>query len=357
MVNAVVILGAGSSAPFGVPVLSDIFTNKQAREYLVSRPALHKTLQDTIWDPRGLNAATANLGPTMEDILTMLRDWENAHARDESGVPSPPDLVELRRSLYCLIQRAVFEGKSSDVGRHLNPLIEYCKSTFDHVTWATFNWDCIFESSFYYSSDLPWPAGLRSNPSVAVQLKGWNPGNRKHVLLKLHGGINWWMIDGRLTYLRWGPKGDLSHHWEEYDKGANPGAEPVILEPSVYKYGNSPAFDALKGQWGIFLHRLIEAEYVVVVGYSLPDLDSYAREAMLVAFQLNPSCKWLIVDPSQAACQRYTRLFGTKQATTCQMTLTDFNKDMSVQLEKAFPALGPVASTKKVSVEEIRKTG
>jgi len=28
----------------------------------------------------------------------------------------------------------------------------------------------------------------------------------------------------------------------------------------------------------------MEANYVIVVGYSLPDLDTYAREAMLVAF-------------------------------------------------------------------------
>ena len=69
------------------------------------------------------------------------------------------------------------------------------------------------------------------------------------------------------------------------------GLIPVdVIDPSPHQ---SIAIDKLvrdfsehrsRGQWRIFLQRLMEANYVIVVGYSLPDLDTSAREAMLVAF-------------------------------------------------------------------------
>src|SRR2546425_6288417 len=208
MSNLVVILGAGASADFGVPILSRMFSDAQAHAYVLSNPRFHTMLRSTIWDPRGLTLDRADSGPTIEDILTMLRDWESANQRDPLRIAAPPDLAYFRRQIYVLIQKAVFQGKSTSPG-HLNPLIDRCRKDFEHVTWATFNWDCIFESSFYYSSDLPWPQGVRANCHVVVDLANWVQGNRKHEFLKLHGGINWWLIDGALRYLSWGGKQEL----------------------------------------------------------------------------------------------------------------------------------------------------
>ena len=338
MSRAVVILGAGSSADFGVPILSRIFSDRYARAYLRKRPEPLEALNNYIWSPRGLKVDTAEQGPTVEDILTMLRDWETAHSRDPSRVMAPPDISSLRHGIYCVIQRAVFVEKSSSPG-HLNPLIKLCRSQFEHTTWATFNWDCIFESSYYYSSDQPWRSGLRGNPTVAVDLKDWRQGSKKHLLLKLHGGINWWMQDDHLNYLSWGKNGSLQDRWAAYEQGDKSQGEPVILEPSFYKYTDSAPFRILKAQWSQFFHNLLQADYVIIVGYSLLDLDTYAREMILTAFQINRQCRRLVIDPSHQICERYKQLLGTRSATCIEETLSSFNNEITDKVYEAFPTL------------------
>ena len=152
-------------------------------------------------------------------MLTVLRDltyqpWVPDDARPKSA-------RAFRRGLYVLIQRAVFKGKST-TGGHLNPLIKICRKNFEHTTWATFNWDCIFEASFWYSQPYYGPGTPRVNPSLAIKMANWRTGSKKHMLLKLHGGINWWDIDGKITYCEWSSGGSLEQKWDEYDKNEVP---------------------------------------------------------------------------------------------------------------------------------------
>src|SRR5262245_57454357 len=74
--RVVVILGAGASAPFGVPTLRHVFTEVRARNHLGNDAFLRDRLRDVFWGPRGLNINSSPDGPTVEDILTILRDSE-----------------------------------------------------------------------------------------------------------------------------------------------------------------------------------------------------------------------------------------------------------------------------------------
>lgn len=51
--RAVVILGAGSSADFGVPTLANIFKDHHARRYLQAKSDLLGQLNEMFWQPRG----------------------------------------------------------------------------------------------------------------------------------------------------------------------------------------------------------------------------------------------------------------------------------------------------------------
>ena len=215
MSRAVVILGAGASADFGVPTLQYMFKDPHARRYLKERADLLSQLNTVFWDTRGHGLETSEQSLSIEQMLTILRDWERESSLDE-GL-RPKNLPELRRGLLVLIQKAVFEGKTTDRGRHLNPLIEICREKFEHTTWATFNWDCMFESSFWYSQTWMGP-GSRSNPRLAIPLRNWHGGTSKHTYLKLHGGINWWLINDEITYLRWTEDGPLAQKWAEYNQ-------------------------------------------------------------------------------------------------------------------------------------------
>jgi len=154
-------------------------------------------------------------------------------------------------------------------------------------------------------------------------------------LLKLHGGINWWKIGGQLTYLSWGGNQELNLKWIAFEQGRANGDEPVILEPSAYKY-ESPNYALLKRQWEFFFERLCEADCVIVIGYSLPENDTQARSRITIAGQVNANCRWLVVDPSDIICQRYKRLLGHTRLTTEITSLAGLNNDIDDTLRRAF---------------------
>lgn len=335
MANAVVILGAGASADFGVPTLAYIFKDSRARQYLNGHPRLLESLNKWFWKPRGYGLETSEQSLSIEQMLTLLKDWEN-ETRIEDHL-KPANAARFRRQLYCLIQRAVFEGKSSNA-KTLNPLINICSTAFDHTTWASFNWDCIFEASFWYNSG-PWRN--RDNPMLAIPVESWYGHDNRHTLLKLHGGINWWLVGGKIEYVSFTGSGHLQGKWQQYESEpsiTSTTPRPVILEPSFYKYEASE-YDKLAPQWEFFFEQLINADYVIVVGYSLPELDIRARSTILTAFQVNEDCRWLVVDQSVQTCRLYSRLIGTARAEISQTSLSGFNNDISARLGQAFPGL------------------
>ena len=335
MARAVVILGAGASADFGVPTLASVFKDLRARMYLTNNPPVHARLNEFFWVPRGHTVQTSDKSVTIEDMLTILRDWEN-----EPAVPAaskPAGVTAFRRKLYVLIERAVFQGKSTK-GEHLNPLIGAARTNFERTTWASFNWDCIFESSFWYSqpNNGPWS---RDNPRLVVPIENWHQGPQRHTFLKLHGGINWWMIDEHLTYVPFTGGGPLAARWTQYDQNPDSPEQPVILEPSFYKYQDA-AYQLLAPQWTEFFDRLLDAQAVIVVGYSLPPADSFARSKIVTAFQVNTAARWLVIDPSETTLDRYRQLLGEARVTLLLTGLSGFNNDILAQLQAAFPDLG-----------------
>ena len=326
MANAVVILGAGASADFGVPTLRNIFKDRHARAFLRTQPDVLTNLNALFWQPRGHTIDTSEQSLTIEEMLTILRDWEQEPTW--RGALDGNQVATLRRNLFVLIQRAVFVGKSTGAA-HLNDLINLMTNRFDLVTWASFNWDCVFEASYWYCR--------HGNPRLAVVLQNWRSTSRKNEFLKLHGGINWWKVGDELHYVRFGRGGDLMTRWDDYSSGHGRG-EPVILEPSVYKY-HDDNYDLLRPQWERFMERLCEADCVLVLGYSLPEADSQARSKITVAFQVNPDCRWLVVDPSEDTCRRYRRLLGQTALTTLELGLAGFNNELKANLQLGFPTI------------------
>jgi hypothetical protein len=214
---------------------------------------------------------------------------------------------------------------------YLNQWIDHFGDNCDEVTWASFNWDCIFESSFYYCSG---DSGLnRKNPHVAVKLRNWFSSPTHHTLLKLHGGINWWYTGAHIEYLPFGAQPTLTTRWDEYAEGRAAG-HPVILEPSCYKY-DDPVYSLLEGQWDFFVRKLFEANTVVILGYSLPEADAKARMALMMGFQSNRDSRWMVVNPDANVCNRLSRLFGNKRLSIFPISLQDFNQQFAKNLEIA----------------------
>jgi len=317
-------MGAGASADFGVPTLRGIFKDIRAVQHLTDDNWLLKHLREIFWHPRGFDWETSERSLTIEEMLTILRDWELETA--VTPKLSADELRRFRKSLYVLIFRALFVGKSTRA-EHLNQLIKFANNNFNHTTWASFNWDCIFESSYWYTRG--------GNPTLGVNIANWRNGSTSHLLLKLHGSLNWWMINNVLTYLRFSGSGNLRGQWSKFMGETSPTDCPVILEPSYYKYEDD-VYKIVEPQWRMFLERLVQADYVLIIGYSLPSADSQARSKLLTAFQANTKARWGIIDPNPEICSTYGRLFGITRLKTFVGSLVGFNNAFADNFKALF---------------------
>jgi len=144
------------------------------------------------------------------------------------------------------------------------------------------------------------------------------------------------MVNGRLTYVRFASSGDLARKWSEYSKDPNFSDQPVILEPSAYKYCGD-FYKLLAPQWSKFFERLCEADCIIIIGYSLPEGDAQARSKMMTAFNINKKCKWLLIDPSESTYARFIRLLGQSSLMVLRKGLAGFNSDIRSNLHQAFP--------------------
>lgn len=319
----VVIMGAGSSADFGVPTLSGIFKDWAAARYLRRDARLHEWLQRVFWEPRGHTLATSDRGLTIEEMLTLLRDWK----KEDADAADLAEIDDTRRRLYILIYNAVYVAKTTNV-RHLNSMIEALNRSFSQITWASFNWDCIFEASFWYVTG--------HNPHLVIGLDDWrNYPFPKNEYLKLHGSINWWLVNDRPTYFKWGNTGNLADKWKELEEERT-NDRPIILEPSAYKYEDPHYADVLKPQWDQFYRRLCEADCVLVVGYSLPDNDPEARCKILTSFQVNQHSQWAVIAGAEARA-KYDRLLGPRRLNTFDKGMAGFAVNVEDNLRLAFP--------------------
>ncbi len=333
MAKAVIILGAGASADFGIPTLRGVFTDIAVRRYLARNQWLLDRLNEFFWIPRGQSLATAQNSLTVEEMLTILRDWER---EADAGNPELTAAIpQFKRFLNVLIFNALYEGKSSK-GGHLNPLIQFAHQHFEHTTWASFNWDCLFEASFWYNSGTT--LAERYNPILIVPIENWRGGSRRHTFLKLHGAINWWMINDMLTYLSFGRGGGIEATWRNYENEVPGTGYPVILEPSYYKYQDD-TYRILESQWRAFRRSMTAADYILFVGYSLPAADTLARSKITTAFQRNTQARWALIDPSGDICRRYERLLGTTRFKYFPKTLVGFNTALTDNMREAFPGI------------------
>ena len=319
--SAVFVLGAGASTPFGVPTLLRVFQDSFAKRQLQKDTFLHEKLSRLFWLPRGRTLETSHLSLSVEEILTLVRDYEH----QAYGAPSllGQEAERFKRSLYVLIKKAVYDGKNTR-SRSLNSIIEFARRNFRHVTWASFNWDCIFEASYYYSSG--GHRFYRSNPQLVINLENWRNTSSNQVFLKLHGGVNWWYEGEAIHYLPFGSQPDLDNRWQEYEEN-RAGGVPVILEPSYYKY-EDPIYQYLKVQWQYFVNALLAADVVVILGYSLPEADTEARRVLSIGFQSNQRARFVVINRSQWVCERYERIFGTDRAVCIHNNVEDSTQQL-----------------------------
>jgi len=101
--------------------LRSIFKDPAAATYLKRDGKLHDWLQRVFWEPRGHSVTTSDKSLTVEEMLTIIRDWQS----EDKDAEDLKDIDDIRRRLYVLIYHAIYVNKSSDKA-HLNGLMDAC---------------------------------------------------------------------------------------------------------------------------------------------------------------------------------------------------------------------------------------
>ena len=72
------------------------------------------------------------------------------------------------------------------------------------------------------------------------------------------------------------------------------------------------------------------ADYVIIVGYSIPESDSLARAYIRESYHANKNGKWIIIDPNRSIIERFTNLIHSKprKIKHYPLTLKEFNNSV-----------------------------
>lgn len=188
------------------------------------------------------------------------------------------------------------------------------------VSVISFNYDIAADMALFR-------AGLKPTYILDNMYHGENP----VPLLKLHGSLNWASEKGTnqinplhlSEYLKKYSIPGFEEHGEvalpigsqlvEYyekftDVRVNP--EPVIVPPS---WNKADYHQALSKVWAAAAQHLSEAEYIFVIGYSLPETDSFFRHLYALGSVGKSALRKIVVfnpESSGETDQRFRRLLG-----------------------------------------------
>jgi len=314
--RCVVILGAGASKPFDVPLASELLPEMLKKSSDQTFKGALRKFRDDFKLPSGDFKHLSEEYPNLEEILTIIKIREFAKEIPKSirkRVKLDFDIDEtFEKNLYVSLMKSVYENKrTKDFDNHENHpwhgFFEYCDK-FAATTWCTFNWDALLDSSFYHWSDF-WGDQIRSM-KMHTNIRGsFNSGPEEtHYLLKLHGGVNFWWNESNPDKMEYEAAGkQLKQRWEKFEKSDESAGKPAILEPSGFKYQSGEIYNVLKPQWDDFSHELQNASAVIIIGYSLPNLDPEVKNRLEAT---NANAKVIVFDPDDNVYQDYENIFG-----------------------------------------------
>jgi len=339
--RCVVIVGAGASVPLHVPAHAHLLDRlnrspsaeesergymREADTYLEENPEFKNNLRKI---QKQLTRPWKKK-PNLETILTVIRvvesiDISKIKILEPLGLPyfgdiiklinsfpeeffDPYNIKEFEKQLYIFLKNVVYGNKGvlesyTKVKNPWSAFFNYCDG-FKQVTWCSFNWDCLLESSFYrVHCDKHETMQL---PNDIEPVTGSSPiePSKRHKLLKLHGGINLWYDKGQTQIVHLLPGRPVNDQWNNY----NENAYPIILEPSAFKYDNH-VFKRIESHWKEFECVLNSANVIIIIGYSMPDFDEKARKILETAATENSSAAIIVFDPDSRVHRKYKKIF------------------------------------------------
>lgn len=315
--RCVVILGAGASAPYGIPMASELLSRAdEMREEYPDFVRKIKKLAECFEGEKNLEDILTEVNNAFQ-IFSAITELNDQDLLDTN-------LNKFRYMLYLLVNNSVdLETVPSD--GPMNRIFDFC-ADFKHTSWCTFNWDRVLETAFFShrKAHHKGTLNLRKDENITIE-NYWENVSDCNLLLKLHGSIYWWYRQKslhQLKYVGWGSTdGTHANEWEKFEdvvKQPNLSVSigvPAILEPSAHKY-QGEIHKKLQPQWDRFEEELQNADTVLVIGYSYPENDSKMPVSPIknALEKVNENAKVVIIDPDGTGMvrARYEEVFKNK---------------------------------------------
>lgn len=327
----VYILGAGFSRPAGLPLVSDfMFQMRDALEWHADKgnrqavEAISKVLQfrlnatssayrvrvdlENIEDLFSLAAASAeNLDEAMKVAIASTIGWATckSHActtgfrAKEGSSPSFPGQWQLSDPLNRAWKVPMYDFIAKTLLDRWGETSPSTKSTI-----LSFNYDVLLEAALA-RTDIPFSYGVKSLDNSGSSSSG---NAESHLLLKLHGSVNWAVPKHKRTEIS---------SFSDPDELIADGLVPALLPPT-WRKDSLTAFSAI---WNQALDAISNATRIVVIGFSIPPTDFHFRYLLAAGLRSNISLREIVfVDPSSSLLkERSNSIFANQEINAARL--------------------------------------
>jgi NAD-dependent SIR2 family protein deacetylase len=354
MSRLVFILGAGCSAAAGAPTMPRFLDRAESILRSGQLSGDDPSAFDLVF--RAYDCLQSIYSKSSEIDLLNIESLFAAFEMSETvgslrGLIEPHSVSQLipaiTRTIVRTIERSVvIPGNGTQAPIPYGSFCEWVKSRPIELSVITFNYDLCLDWALQV-------AGLR--PDYRLPNDG-PEGRGSFDVLKLHGSLNWagcercGIIPKRLSELTniMLPAGDGTARLTVADKFAHQTCsrclksfprEPVIVPPTWNKGGFSS--DSMRTVWASAAKHLAEAEYIVIIGYSVPPTDHFFHYLYALGTMSGTRVKRIAVyNPDSSVEERYRRLLGPTTSTrflfrsgqegTFQFAIGRFNVDLGL---------------------------
>lgn len=236
----------------------------------------------------------------IERLMTRLDDLMPYDYADATADEFAFLLTELKRAFLDRLTRA---RKTDYSAQDLRAFAHHCSVV--RATCITFNYDDFLDQALSEvgSWNPYWGYGFycREAEDTVFSNAGESAQETDHLLLKLHGSVNWWprlgypkpyALDAIVNYQAW--EGTAGRLYPQQLIARHLEPNPVMIPPVLSKSAlvTQPI---LRLVWTLAFDALATAEAVTFVGYSLPATDMAARVLFAEALRDLPASNITVV--------------------------------------------------------------
>lgn len=313
------VLGAGASAPYGVPTMNG-FVRKMFEPWTLTPPNSTSYDQELSVVARYIDS---QYGSNLEEKWCRREPLSPEAAVLLQKINVETLLASARQQSRFALERAIYEtleGSVNDGSSHneYDNLLKLILSSKRGNCLISFNYDLLLDralvdashnQSFSWNYGLPFKAGIINFNSYREEIT-----SPTILLLKLHGSLNWCecLNCGSLRLYFFNTYENIfKTTWPPCKAcSSSSGFRPVLIAPAQRKHVPRP----LKRAWKLAENYLQATQRIVVVGYSFSPFDQDARKlflkSLIVPNLFKANCpKLVIVDRNEVTRHSIRSLF------------------------------------------------